>query len=163
MLLCLHLLHLLRDPHPFFSLSSDGEINPSWPYQLNQLTINDYPPGSGIGSHVDTHSAFEDGIASLSLGSSSVMVFIRQNGTILDKGFTPEKVVKALFLPRRSLVMMTGESRYLWSHGIPFRKEDEDEAGETQERDRRISLTYRTTRGKPCCCDYPSYVCDSRS
>ena len=33
-----------------------------------QCTVNEYPPGVGIAPHIDTHSAFEDGIASLSLG-----------------------------------------------------------------------------------------------
>lgn len=36
----------------------------------DQLTVNEYPPGAGIPPHVDTHSAFADGIMSLSLGSS---------------------------------------------------------------------------------------------
>lgn len=26
--------------------------------QLDQLTVNDYPPGVGLAPHVDTHSAF---------------------------------------------------------------------------------------------------------
>ena len=33
--------------------------------------------GEGISPHVDTHSAFEDGIASLSLGADAVMEFSR--------------------------------------------------------------------------------------
>lgn len=33
----------------------------------DQLTVNIYEPGNGIPSHVDTHSAFSDTIASLSL------------------------------------------------------------------------------------------------
>lgn len=33
----------------------------------DQLTVNIYEPGNGIPSHVDTHSAFGDTIASLSL------------------------------------------------------------------------------------------------
>ena len=35
----------------------------------DQLTVNQYQPGQGIPSHIDTHSAFEDGIISLSLNS----------------------------------------------------------------------------------------------
>lgn len=60
--------------------------------EIDQLTINDYPIGSGIGSHIDTHSAFENGIASLSLLSSSVMVF---------QNFRDPLLVKAVFLPPR--------------------------------------------------------------
>jgi alkylated DNA repair dioxygenase AlkB len=72
----------------------------------DQLTVNDYLPGAGIPPHVDTHSPFEDRISSLSLGSQVVMDFRHPNG---------RKV--AVFLPRRSLLVMTEESRYLWSHG----------------------------------------------
>ncbi|XP_057346877.1 alkylated DNA repair protein alkB homolog 8-like [Manis pentadactyla] len=38
-------------------------------HKPDQLTINQYEPGHGIPAHVDTHSAFEDEIISLSLGS----------------------------------------------------------------------------------------------
>jgi alkylated DNA repair dioxygenase AlkB len=70
--------------------------------QIDQLTINRYPPGVGLAPHVDVHSAFEEPIASLSLGSSAVMEFRRK----ADK--------RPLLLPRRSLTIMTGESRYAW-------------------------------------------------
>ena len=112
------------------------------------MTINDYPPGSGIGSHIDTHSAFDDGISSLSLGSSCVMVFKNCRETA-----SPNEC-KAVFLPRRSLAVMTKEARYTWSHGIPFRDYDEDENGVRFERQRRVSLTYRKARGFKCECTY---------
>ena len=41
----------------------------------DQLTVNRYLPGQEIPPHVDTHSAFHDGIVSLSLGSGAVMDF----------------------------------------------------------------------------------------
>jgi alkylated DNA repair protein alkB family protein 8 len=69
---------------------------------LDQLTINRYPPGVGLAPHVDVHSSFEDPIASLSLGSSAVMEFRRGRKR------------RPLLLPRRSLTIMTGESRYAW-------------------------------------------------
>ena len=34
----------------------------------DQLTVNEYQLGQGIRRHVDTHSAFEESICSLSLG-----------------------------------------------------------------------------------------------
>ena len=54
-----------------YQLSQGTEL---WPfdYEPDQVTVNEYLPGQGIAPHVDTHSAFEDGIASLSLGSSCV-------------------------------------------------------------------------------------------
>lgn len=44
-------------------------------YVPDQLTVNKYLPGHGIPPHVDTHSAFEDILVSLSLGSAVVMEF----------------------------------------------------------------------------------------
>lgn len=38
-------------------------------HRPNQLTVNIYEAGQGIPLHVDTHSAFEDAIISLSSGS----------------------------------------------------------------------------------------------
>ncbi|CAG2061088.1 unnamed protein product, partial [Timema podura] len=79
----------------------------------DQLTVNQYQPGQGIPSHVDTHSAFEDPILSLSLGTPVVMEFKYQDGQNVP-----------VYLPQRSLLVMSGESRYLWSHGISPRKTD---------------------------------------
>jgi alkylated DNA repair protein alkB family protein 8 len=44
-----------------------------FPDGIDQVTVNEYLPGHGIAPHVDTHSAFQDAIASLSLGGSTVM------------------------------------------------------------------------------------------
>ncbi|KAK3577072.1 hypothetical protein CHS0354_037097 [Potamilus streckersoni] len=79
----------------------------------DQLTINQYEPGQGIPPHVDTPSAFEDGIMSLSLGSQVVMDFRHPDGQHLS-----------VLLPPCSLLIMTGESRYVWSHGITPCKSD---------------------------------------
>lgn len=67
----------------------------------DQLTINCYEPGQGIPPHVDTHSAFEDGILSLSLQSCIVMEFKNESGTSYN-----------VILKRRSLCIMLGESRF---------------------------------------------------
>ncbi|XP_056012477.1 alkylated DNA repair protein alkB homolog 8-like isoform X2 [Ostrea edulis] len=79
----------------------------------DQLTVNRYQPGQGIPSHIDTGPAFEDGIMSLSLGSQVLMDFYHPDGRQLS-----------VLLPPRSLLIMTGESRYVWSHGITPRKSD---------------------------------------
>ncbi|CAG5129385.1 unnamed protein product [Candidula unifasciata] len=103
----------------------------------DQLTVNQYKPGQGIPPHVDTVDAFEDGIVSLSLGSQTMMDFRHPDGRHL-----------LVTLPRRSLLVMTGESRYIWSHGITPRKSDivltPDRDGLTlQNRDVRTSFTFR--------------------
>ncbi|XP_035239619.1 alkylated DNA repair protein alkB homolog 8 [Anguilla anguilla] len=131
----------------------------------DQLTINQYEPGQGIPPHVDTHSAFEDTILSLSLGAKTVMDFRHPDGRSV-----------AVVLPERSLLVMKGESRYLWTHGITPRKFDVVPAGDTvssgpvtsdpgdltlSKRDTRTSFTFRRVRRMACDCAYPS-ACDSR-
>lgn len=69
-------------------------------FHPDQLTVNQYQPGQGIPPHVDTHSAFEDPILSLSLGSSVNMEFRNKD----ERQFI-------MLLPRRSLLVMSGESR----------------------------------------------------
>ncbi|XP_031838004.2 tRNA (carboxymethyluridine(34)-5-O)-methyltransferase alkbh8 [Nomia melanderi] len=122
------------------------------PYEYDQLTINHYLPGQGIPPHIDTHSVFEDSILSLSLGSSCIMNFKRE-----DK--------KAdILLPPRSLLIMSGETRYAWSHGICPRHNDQIKTANgitTQPRSTRVSFTFRKVRRGHCSCTFPEY-CDSK-
>jgi alkylated DNA repair dioxygenase AlkB len=98
----------------------------------DQLIVNEYLPGQGIANHVDCKPCFSDTVISISLGSNCVMDFIN-----LD---TKEKI--AIVLYPRSLVVIKGDSRYKWSHGISSRKVDLIE-GRPFERTKRISLTFR--------------------
>ncbi|XP_070553831.1 tRNA (carboxymethyluridine(34)-5-O)-methyltransferase alkbh8-like [Ptychodera flava] len=127
----------------------------------DQITVNQYQPGQGIPPHIDTHSAFQDEIISLSLGSDVIMDFKHPAGQHIP-----------MWLPRRSLLIMTDESRYLWTHGITPRKNDvipvaqttreSDEGGLTlHRRQTRTSFTFRAVRHGPCNCAYPE-KCDSQ-
>jgi alkylated DNA repair protein alkB family protein 8 len=107
---------------------------------VNQLTINQYKPGEGIGSHVDTPSAFGDGLISISLNSGVVMEF-RKVKNIEEKDAPPLK--KLVYLPARSLVLMSGPARYEWEHQIVTRRTDTHE-GKVLPRKLRVSLTLRT-------------------
>lgn len=51
-------------------------------------------------------------------------------------------VKKHLWLPRRSLLVLRREARFLWRHGIASRMNDKH-LGEIIERSRRLSLTFR--------------------
>jgi len=69
-----------------------------------------------------------------------------------------------VFLPARSLLIMTGEARYAWTHGICPRHSDviETENGTTtQERGIRVSFTFRKVRRGDCCCIFKEY-CDNK-
>ena len=106
---------------------------------LNQMTVNHYKPGEGIGSHVDTKSAFGDGLISISLNSGIVMEFTKVSTKPQDEVASK----KLVYLPRRSLVLMSGPSRYEWEHQIVTRRTDTHN-GVVLPRGLRISLTLRT-------------------
>jgi alkylated DNA repair protein alkB family protein 8 len=112
---------------------------------INQLTVNEYKPGSGIGSHVDTPTAFADGLISISLNSGVVMEFKRQSGTAENDGQPHRKLV---YLPPRSLLLMSGPARYEWEHMIVTRSTDTHN-GQVLPRGTRVSLTLRTALDDP--------------
>lgn len=73
-----------------------------------------------------------------------------------------------IYLPARSLLIMSGESRYAWTHGVCPRHHDvvEQKQGDkvtttTLERGTRISFTFRKIRTGDCTCNYNDY-CDSK-
>lgn len=124
-----------------------GEL-PAWALQIatdlhekqffrdlpDQLIVNEYLPGQGIAPHIDCEPCFEDTIASISLGSACVMDFTHS--------IRKEKI--PILLEPRSLVILQGDSRYFWTHGIAGRKADVFE-GKPFLRQRRVSLTFRKT------------------
>lgn len=119
---------------------------------LDQLTVNRYPPGAGIGGHVDTHSAFQGPIVAISLGSACTFVLQQKVFPFCKKG---------IILPARSCIILDYDSRLSWQHGIPFRDHDAMESGDSVPRATRTSLTFRTVRNTPCDCAFPS-LCDSQ-
>ncbi|MEZ5814307.1 MAG: alpha-ketoglutarate-dependent dioxygenase AlkB [Alphaproteobacteria bacterium] len=101
------------------------------PFKPDQAIVNEYLPGQGISAHIDCVPCFSDTIASLSLGSGVIMQFT--NGQ--------EK--HDLYLEPRSLIILSGEARYKWTHAILARKSDVV-GGFKIERGRRVSLTFRS-------------------
>jgi alkylated DNA repair protein alkB homolog 8 len=103
----------------------------------DQMTVNFYETGQGIPPHIDNIVAFNEFIISLSLCSSVLMEF-RQAET---------KKFSKLNLEPNSLLVLTGDSRYKWSHLIAERKHDlvlnNDECLTVRKREKRISLTFR--------------------
>ncbi|XP_004512339.1 alkylated DNA repair protein ALKBH8 homolog isoform X2 [Cicer arietinum] len=141
---------------------------------LDQLTVNEYPPGVGLSPHIDTHSAFEDLIFSLSLAGPCIMEFRRYEdgaqlprvaSSTVTKVESPEDgsnfIRKAIYLPPRSLLLISGEARYAWHHYIPHHKIDKVNGRVIRRASRRVSFTLRKVRTGLCKCEYPQY-CDSR-
>ena len=97
--------------------------------------INEYIPPLGIGPHRD-YPTFGPTVACVSLGSDIVMDFIH-----------PERDLRVpVFVPARSLWVITGEARYQWQtldrDAIIGRSERREEA----RGDCAISITFRTAK-----------------
>nr|XP_054923816.1 alkylated DNA repair protein alkB homolog 8-like isoform X2 [Dermacentor andersoni] len=122
----------------------------------DQLTVTRYLPGQGIPPHVDSHESFDDDIVLLSLGSSIVMNFRHPDGRQV-----------AQVLPPCSALILSGDSRYVWSHGIASRKFDvvprsggSDSGITLSQRGVRVSYTFRHIRRGSCKCGN-ALLCDS--
>ena len=102
----------------------------------NQLVANEYQPGSGFFDHID-QPVFGDTVVSVSLASTCIMRFTRSS---------PD-ASKELLLEPRSLLVLSGEVRWEWKHGIPARVSDEWQ-GREYVRSRRVSLTFRAVPDK---------------
>ena len=115
-----------------------------------QAQVNEYPLGVGLSPHIDTHSAFEGAIISLSLAGTCIMEFRKYDIPPIslpsvDEKFKRESCLngssstevdhhvdeasarclfqrRSIFLPERSLLVLLGEARYMWHHYIPHHK-----------------------------------------
>ena len=96
-----------------------------------QVIVNEYLPGQGIATHID-HPGFGLTVCTISLLDDWEMDF---SENWRDK--TPA------LLQRGSCVLLTGESRSTWQHGIAPRKSEAIAQGR-RNRKRRLSLTFRT-------------------
>jgi alkylated DNA repair dioxygenase AlkB len=101
------------------------------PNAPDQMVANEYRPGSGMFAHVD-QAVFGDTIASVSLGSSCVMQFSNSEAERTEE----------LLLEPRSVLLLSGEARWAWTHEIPARTVDIWQNRE-RPRSRRVSLTFR--------------------
>jgi alkylated DNA repair dioxygenase AlkB len=104
-------------------------------FNPDQAIINEYIDDQGIAAHIDCEPCFGDIIISISLGGQCVMNFQRE-------ATTKEQDKIPLLIPPRTLIVMTGESRYNWYHGIPPRKSDKFNE-QVHKRQRRVSITFR--------------------
>ncbi len=95
----------------------------------DQVIVNEYLPGQGIASHIDI-PCFDETICSISLGSSCLIEFSKNNSKIYQ------------WLEPMSLLALSSEARYEWHHGIAARKYDNYNGGRIL-RGRRVSLTFR--------------------
>ena len=105
-------------------------LDPDRPFE--QAIINEYLPGQGIAPHIDW-DCFGALVATVSLGSAVNMDFCCDS--------TGDEHVQRL-LPG-SLVLLHGDARFKWRHGIAKRQSDTWD-GQRTKRQRRVSNTFRT-------------------
>ena len=102
-----------------------------FPVTPEQVIINEYLPGQGIGTHID-HPGFGPAICTISLLDDWEM------------DFSPDwKTKTQALLPKGSCLILTGPSRHKWQHGILPRPWEKGPNG-IRYRKRRVSLTCRT-------------------
>ena len=102
-------------------------------FHPNQVIVNKYEPGQGIGAHTDHEKFFKDKIVSISILSGIAIKFQHK----YDSSKTNE-----IYADKNSLYAMTGESRYDYTHQIAKRNSDMIN-GKRVKRDMRISITFR--------------------
>ncbi len=100
----------------------------------DQAIVNEYLPGQGIAMHVDRH-CFGPAVAMVSLGDAWEMD-LRRVGAGRGKR-------ESILLNPGSALVLAGEARNRWQHGIA-RREGERDGGVRRLRERRVSLTFRT-------------------
>ena len=146
------ILRPLVPPEAHDLLFSPSPASHTGPPRARQAIINLYWPGEGITPHVDLLDRYGDGIMGVSLGSGCAMEFAKQGHSPIHpdepcQDHSQEK--SALYLPKGSVVVMTEDARYKWTHGIEKRLEDlvEETPGSERnvvlERDMRLSITFR--------------------
>ena len=96
-----------------------------------QVIVNEYLTGQGIATHID-HPGFGPTVCTISLLDDWEMDF---SENWKDKS--------PALLQRGSCVLLTGDARSVWQHGIAPRKSEATDAGR-RPRNRRLSLTFRT-------------------
>lgn len=108
-----------------------------------QVILNLYPPGQGISPHVDLPARYDDGILGVSLLGGCVMEFerVREHGDAVasdvernstrgenqssTSNYDHEGTDRvAVYMPKGTVYVISGEARWEWKHGIPGRKED---------------------------------------
>ena len=133
---------------------------------FDQMIVNSYKPGEGIISHVDLLK-FDDGIAILSLGAPATMTFTKAHEACYaehadgpackqlsqhhqagsdDHDQMPEPELSAasrrqqydVYLEPGDLLLLHGEARYTWKHGIA-----DYQTQDAEDTPNRVSITLR--------------------
>ncbi|KAJ4479082.1 hypothetical protein J3R30DRAFT_3473954 [Lentinula aciculospora] len=158
------------------STLTTAEKHPKPAKQARQAILNLYTPGEGISPHVDLLRRYGDGIIGVSLCGGCVMRFERVRDeefqdlsqrshsslTSIESMLISGSDFHELYLPPNSVIVLSGDARYKWTHGIERRigdwvlqNSDEDSEdilkgdgnkevqAEWIRRETRLSITFR--------------------
>ncbi|KAG0227850.1 hypothetical protein BGW41_003665 [Actinomortierella wolfii] len=121
-------------PDMFSFLSQRLQEDKIYEVVPNSIIVNEYNAGQGIMPHVDAPKLFGKTISALSLLSPCIMTFQHTKDPT---------IIHHILLPRRSLVVMNGSSRYDYKHSISKNLVEYAPDGMEIVRSRRVSITYR--------------------
>lgn len=122
-------------------LDTYDSLFPTKPTMARQAIINIYKPGDGISPHVDLLGRYADGIIGVSFGSGCVMRFDK---VLRDDQEAEETTRFDVYLPERSVIVLSKEARYDWTHGI-----------EEKTRDSVEDLAFNAVGSSPLACHRP--------
>ena len=106
----------------------------NYDYTFNQCIINNYESKQGISRHIDIKE-YGDVIGCYSAGGYGTMIFKKYD------------ISHKITVSPGSLYIMTGDSRYKWTHEMPPCVYDIVD-GKKIKRNRRVSLTFRNVPKK---------------
>ena len=131
------------EPLPGFILKIARELNVrGWFASIpDQVIVNEYEPGQGIAPHID-RDCFGPSVATLSLGDRWPMQF-----TPLGRSAVATES-EEIFLDVGSMLILQGDARTRWMHGIVKRRTD-GQGRSRRQRMRRVSVTFRTVELQP--------------
>ena len=107
-----------------------------------------YPPKAGFAPHFDSRYRWGEAIMGVNLGQAGEMMFVpTKDGdkAELAARTNGQQKTARVPLPRRSIYVMTGPSRYDWKHGI-VKQKPTDPSPSWNPRNLRKSLTLRSTK-----------------
>ena len=131
------------EPLPGFILKIARELKErGWFASMpDQVIVNEYEPGQGIAPHID-RDCFGPSVATLSLGDRWPMQF-----TPLGRSAVATES-EEIFLDVGSMLILRGDARTKWMHGIVKRRTD-GQGRSRRQRMRRVSVTFRTVELQP--------------
>jgi len=153
---CIEIANIIKQTIAQFDILNKLKLNE---YDLcsdinTNVFVNEYKhDGSGLALHFDSRATFKEAIFGLSLGHGATMTFRKD---LLDLSSTPGKYeIHQVYIPPRSLYIMTGPSRYNYEHGFitgytkSCTKTDTNNNSDSGVVEyRRVSLTFREIKPK---------------